>query len=165
MKPETTQLLGRVVARTVELAGLMRADTSEAVATNDPVTIIKHWAAFRSATEQLSEIRKALDEIEVQLGRQYIPDVMRAANIKTITIEGVGRASLSQRWSCSIVAEPKKIGHDWLREQGHGALVQETVNSSTLASFAKSLSVDEGKELPEEIFKTSIMTTTSLTKA
>lgn len=164
MKPETTHLLGRVTARMVELAALMRADTTEAVNTNDHIEIIKHWAAFRDATEKISEARKALDEIEVQLSREYVPSSMRAANVKTTTIEGVGRVSLSQRVSCSIIAEPKVIGHDWLKNNGHGALVQETVNSSTLSSFAKSYQEDEGKELPGDIFKTSVMTFTSLTK-
>lgn len=165
MKPETSHLLGRVCARMVELAGMMRADTTEVVATTDHVQIIRHWAEFRKATEQISEARKALDEIEVQLSREYVPESMRAAGVKTVTIEGTGRVSLSQRVSCSIIAEPKTIGHDWLKEHGHGALVQETVNSSTLSSFAKSFQEDQGKELPDDIFKTSVMTFTSLTKA
>jgi hypothetical protein len=59
----------------------------------------------------------------------------------------------------------KPLGLDWLRNSGNGSLIQETVNSNTLAAFAKNLNDEEGKELPGEIFKTSIMTVTSITKA
>jgi hypothetical protein len=59
----------------------------------------------------------------------------------------------------------KPLGLDYLRNSGNGSLIQETVNSNTLAAFAKNFNDEEGKELPGEIFKTSIMTVTSITKA
>jgi hypothetical protein len=59
----------------------------------------------------------------------------------------------------------KQLGMDWLRNTGNESLIQETVNSSTLAAFAKSKTEEEGKELPSDIFKTSVMTYTSITKA
>ena len=44
----------------------------------------------------------------------------------------------------------KPVGFQWLREQGHGGLITETVNASTLAAFAKNMMDTEGKELPHE---------------
>jgi hypothetical protein len=164
MKESTSQLIERCCVRLVEVAGMVRADTNDVVNSADHIEIIRHYSQLRAATERIAEARKALDEMEVQLSREYVPDAMRAAKVKTVTIEGIGRVSLSNRFSCSIIAEPKTIGHEWLRNNGHGALVQETVNSSTLSSFAKNLTEEEGKELPEDIFKTSVMTFTSITK-
>jgi len=70
---------------------------------------------------------------------------------------------LSNRWSCSML--DKLTGMDWLRTNGHGDLIQETVNSSTLGAFARNLTEESGYELPSDIFKTSVMTFTSITKA
>jgi hypothetical protein len=88
---------------------------------------------------------------------------MREHGVKTITVEGVGRVSLSNRWSASML--DKTAGMEWLRETGNGSLIQETVNAQTLAAFAKDLNETKGMELPADIFKTGIMTYTSITKA
>jgi hypothetical protein len=59
----------------------------------------------------------------------------------------------------------KQLGFDYLRANGAEGLIIETVNSQTLAAYAKELSTEEGKELPADVFKTGIMTYTSITKA
>jgi hypothetical protein len=58
----------------------------------------------------------------------------------------------------------KQLGFQWLRETGNESLIQETVNAQTLAAFAKDLNVTKGIELPQDIFNTSQMTVTSITK-
>lgn len=163
MKPETVALSERVCVRINELAAMVRNDTTDVVAANDHVAIIKHFAQVRSLTERIKEAREALDQMEEDLSRQKVPDTMRAHGVKTITVEGVGRVSLSNRWSCSMLDKSK--GMEWLRGNGHGGLIQETVNSSALAAFAKDMSINQGTDLPSEIFKTGIMTYTSITKA
>lgn len=147
----------------VEAAGAIRKDTTEVVASEDHIAVIKHYAKLREVTERIKEAREALDEMEKRLSREQVPDVMRAHNVRTITIEGVGRVSLSNRWSCSML--DKQLGLEWLRKSGNAGLIQETVNSQTLSAFAKNLNDTEGKELPKDIFNTSIMTVTSITKA
>jgi hypothetical protein len=86
---------------------------------------------------------------------------MRAHNIRTITVEGVGRVSLGTRWSASI--PDKAAGFEWLRGNGHGGVIQETVNAQTLGALAKEMNED-GTELPAPTFTTNIMTYTSITK-
>lgn len=163
MRYDTLTLAQRACGLLVTAAEYIRNDTAEVVATQDHIAIIKHFAALRALTEEIKEAREALDEMEKRLSREQVPEVMRAHGIKTITVEGVGRVSLSNRWSCSMIDKP--LGLDYLRNSGNGSLIQETVNSNTLAAFAKNLNDEEGKELPGEIFKTSIMTVTSITKA
>jgi hypothetical protein len=163
MRQETLERLTFVCGYLTGVAGAVRDDTNTAVATNDHVEVIRHYAALRNATKQIKEARAALDEMEERLSREQVPDVMRAHGIRTTTIEGVGRVSLSNRWSCSMV--DKEAGIDWLRGNGHDSLIQETVNSSTLAAFAKDMSIEHGIDLPDALFRTSIMTFTSITKA
>jgi hypothetical protein len=163
MRPQTAADTERVCRYLVQVAQDIRRDTAETVATHDHIAVIKHFVQVRAAVEQIKEAREALDQMEQVLSREQVPEVMREHGIKTITVEGVGRVSLSNRWSCSML--DKEAGMDWLRGTGNESLIQETVNSSTLAAFAKNMTETEGKELPADLFKTSVMTFTSITKA
>ena len=163
MRDSTLDILNDVCNDMINVATHVRNDTAEAVSTGDHVAVIIHFDHLRKATNKIKEAREALDEMEMRLSREQVPDVMRAHGIRNTTIEGVGQVKLNNKWSCSML--DKALGFDWLRGNGHGSLITETVNAQTLASFAKSLNDEEGTELPDDIFKTSIMTYTSITKA
>lgn len=162
MRQETAVYLKTVCDSLASIAGHIRNDTDEVVAADDPVEVIRHYNQLRIAVEQIKEAREALKEIEERLSREQVPDVMRKNGIKTTTIEGVGRVSLGTRWSASM--PDKGAGMDWLRKNGHGGIIIETVNASTLGAFAKELN-QQGLELPVPEFKTSVLTYTSITKA
>lgn len=147
----------------VKVAAQVRQDTNAVVATNDHIPIIQHYDQLRKATASIKEARKALEELEEQMSRDIIPDVMRLAGIKTINLEGVGRVTVSYRYSCSML--DKERGLLWLKEHGHGDIIQETVPSATMSGFAKNLLEVEGKELPEDLFKVGTSPFTSITKA
>ena len=163
MKQLTYDYAMRVCGGLNKLAEMVRTDTAEDVAANDHVALIKHYDKVRKVTESIKEAREALDEMEKRLSREQVPEAMRAHDIKTITIEGVGRVSLSNRWSCSML--DKEAGLEYLRANNAAGLIIETVNSQTLAAYAKDLSTEKGVELPADVFKTGIMTFTSITKA
>jgi hypothetical protein len=162
MQDSTLAVLDRLCNSLSEVAGWVRQETNQVVATNDPVQIIKHFDKVRRTNELIKESRDALGKIEETLSREQVPDVMRAHGIKSTNIEGVGRVSLGTRWSASM--PNKEMGFDWLRANEHGGVIQETVNAQTLGALAKELN-SEGKELPAPVFTTNIMTYTSITKA
>jgi len=153
------------VAKVINVTSMVRKDTEAVLASGDVIEVIKHFDALRKAMEQIKTAREALDQLKDQLSTVSIPDMFRARDIKNMKIEGVGRCGVSYRFSCSIVADDKRVGHQWLKDNGYPDLVVETVNSSTLSAFAKNLLETEGKELPAEIFKTSSSPFTSITKA
>jgi hypothetical protein len=161
MQLETVLRLSKVCEDLSKLAGTIRDETNEAVATNDHVTVIKHYDKLRQATALIKESREALEQIEMKLSRDQVPDVMRAHNIRNVTIEGVGRVTLGTRWSASM--PDKEAGFEWLRANNHGGVIQETVNAQTLGALAKELNA-EGSDLPQPTFTTNIMTYTSITK-
>jgi hypothetical protein len=163
MKPQTAADTERVCRYLVQVAQDIRRDTAEVVATRNHIDIIKHFNQVRLMNEQIKEAREALGEMERVLSQEQVPAVMREHNVRNITVEGVGRVALSNRWSCSML--DKELGMDWLRNSGNESLIIETVNASTLAAFARNMSETENKELPSDIFKTSVMTYTSITKA
>jgi len=161
MRLDTIAKINSVCNILTNLTTDIRDETTEAVASGDHVEIIRHYDQLRLATALIKESREALNQIEEKLSREQVPDVMRAHNIKTITIEGVGRVSLGTRWSASM--PDKGEGFGWLRDNGHGGVIQETVNAQTLGALAKELNA-EGTELPAPTFTTNIMTYTSITK-
>jgi len=161
MKTTTANKLSTICAHLAEVAGEIRNETDDVVSSNDHIEVIKHYDKLRHMTALIKESREALEQIETRLSRENVPEVMRAHNIRSITVEGVGRVSLGTRWSASM--PDKYAGFEWLRGNGHGGVIQETVNAQTLGALAKELS-NEGAELPAPTFTTNVMTYTSITK-
>ena len=125
--------------------------------------VLKTYFLTDQAYDALDEQRKITHALLESLSRKVIPDQMQAADTKAVTIDSIGRRfNLSSRMSASLVDKEK--GMTWLREHGHGDLIQPTVNSSSLAAFAKDYIKTNGTDLPEDTFKVSTMTVTSVTK-
>lgn len=135
---------------------------TEALKASDHVTVIRHFDEVSKAYDILDATKKELNAIYDRLSRDYVPEAMRAAGVKTTTVEGIGRVTVSHRYSCSML--DKVRGYNWLTENGHGDLITQTVNSSTLSAFAKNLIVEEGKELPDDLFRTGTSPFTSITR-
>lgn len=161
MQQDTKHLLERVCNGMVKVAGLVRTDTVDALASNDYIDGIRHYVDVRAAVETIKTARKALEEIEENLSKNQIPDLMRSRDVKSVKIEGIGTVGITNRISCSLPDKDK--GFEWLRGNGHGTLITETVNSSSLSAFAKEM-IEAGQELPEEIFKVSTSSYTSIRK-
>lgn len=162
MKPDTIFIFSNICESLQRITGIIREEHNSAIATQDHVQVIRHYDSLRKLNALIKESREALSHMEEHLSREDIPDVMRANNIRSTTIEGVGRVSLSSRWSASMI--DKDAGMNWLRNHDHGGVIQETVNAQTLGALAKELN-QGGFDLPSAFFKTSVMTFTSITRA
>lgn len=162
MRAQTLENLQEMVRGLQIVTGQVRSDTNDAVAAQDPVILVTHFDSLRHVNELVKEAREALSEMADLLSTRDIPDLFRDKKVKTLTVEGVGRCTVSYRYSCSMLN--KDAGFQWLRNNGHGGLIQETVNAQTLGSFAKNLIETEGKDMPDDIFKTGQSPYTSITK-
>ena len=167
MRETTLNALAKVCSDLEGVAAQVREDESAAKSTDDHVTVIKHYYHVKTAAERIKAARDAIAQMEEALSRVVIPDmairVREATGLKPpYRIEGVGTVSVAYRFSCSMI--DKNLGLDYLRKIGQGGIIQETVNSSTLSAFGRSWMEDEGKELPEDIFKTSMSPYTSIRK-
>lgn len=164
MKEATVQRLGVLCDQMVALASMVRKDTDEALATANPIEVIKHFDILRQANARIKEAREALTDMADALSTSQIPDLMRAASMKTVTVEGVGRVTVSYRTACSILDGKKEPAYEWLRGNDLGGIIVETVNSSTLAATAKDRLVNQGLDMPSDMFKVSSNPFTSITK-
>lgn len=92
-----------------------------------------------------------------------IPEVMEANDLQTVKVAGVGRVGLTSDLNVSIKAGMKQAAYEYLDDYGHGDLIINTVNSSSLKALAKDY-FKKGEELPDEIFNVSPFTRATITK-
>lgn len=124
---------------------------------------LRFYYGTRESYDEVDAQRKRIYEALENMSRATIPEMMADEGIKTITLDDIRiRFTVSQRFSCSM--PDKDAGMVWLRENGLGDLIQETVNAGTLSSAAKKRIETDGLEMPGEYFRTSYMTFTSATK-
>lgn len=125
---------------------------------------LRFYKVLKDEYDEFETVRKKIGETLEGLSRNTIPEMMAENEVRTITLDDIGyRFTISHRWSCSMV--DKDAGITWLKENGLAPMVFETVNAQTLASWAKGLVEDEGRDPPAELFKTGQMAFTSVTKA
>jgi hypothetical protein len=168
MKPDTLRQLQAVCANFAAVASQIREETDQIVSMGDHIALIRHFNDLRLANDEIKTAREALKDIADMLSTSAIPDLLRRlkeeVGLKTpINLEGVGRVTVSYRFSCTMLDKPKGIG--WLDANGHGAMAQRTVNAQTLGAFAKDMLEVKGMELPPDLFKTGTAPYTSITKA
>lgn len=109
----------------------------------------------------MKEIRKELDASAAitsnfqkrfdYLRKNIIPLKLEDAGMTSVRLTGVGTLSLHPDAYTQTLDSPALM--QWLEEQGLGDLIKDTVNPSTLKSFAKSRIKDGLPLPPDEIFK------------
>jgi len=112
-----------------------------------------------SYKEQASEVGQLVDLIRLNV----LPDKMENEDVSTVTVAGAGRVSLQGDLYFSIPAAYKDDCFEWLRDNGHGDIIQETVNSSTGKAWAKEM-MKQGQTLPEGLFKVVPFTRATITR-
>jgi hypothetical protein len=115
----------------------------------------------RELDDMLKDLKSAIGKIYKDLKEIDIPAKFEEAGVTSITIGGY-RFTKSESIRASM--KDKIAAYDWLRNNDLEDLITETVNSSTLSATARTL-MEEGKELPEDMFNVYIMNNTSVTKA
>jgi N12 class adenine-specific DNA methylase len=125
---------------------------------------IKVMNQLRLEKEAL-KTRKTIIEAKYDAIRlNVIPSAMEELDISTVSVDGVGRVSLTPDIYCSIPQVSKMGAWTWLRQNGHGGIIMETINAGTLKATLKSI-IKKGKEvLPPTLFKVTPFTRASITK-
>ncbi len=127
------------------------------------VELVREMKAVQSAKESAEAVVKELNKKFDFLRITKIPQVMEDEGIPRLTVEGVGRVSLTADMHVSVREGQKEAFYDWLRDNGREDLIQPTVNSSTLKATVKNMVV-QGEEYPQELLNVSPFTRASITK-
>jgi hypothetical protein len=128
------------------------------------VDLVTSMAALARNKEELEDSLKAINKEFDFLRITKIPGQMEDEGIDRITVNGVGRVSLTADMHVSVKAEKKAEFFDWLRDNGRADLISETVNASTLKAAVKGM-YKAGEEIPEDLLNVSPFTRASITKA
>ena len=128
---------------------------------NEPIeTAVSILLEARVLDELIKDLKSQSGEIYKKLKEEVIPSKFEEAGCTSITVNG-HRFTKSETFRASM--KDKVAGYDWLRDNYLEDLITETVNSSTLSATARTL-LEEGKELPEDVFNVYILQNTSVTK-
>jgi hypothetical protein len=148
------EILDLLLARAVR-------DTAEIINQGDIPEAVTYFAELRDMVKTLQDKISALQKHVDTLSHESLPTMFTNANVKTITVDNIGRVTINIRWSASPIN--KEVAFDWLRSTGNQGLIIETINAQTLGAFAKE-QIMAGKPLPSDIFKVGSSPYTSITK-
>lgn len=126
--------------------------------------LVEFYRTVKEFHEHLKEYTVGIGKLQSNMQYTFIPDYLAERSMGTTTLVDLGcRISPSLRTLANVKPEMKETAKDWLRNNGHDYLVTETINPQSLSTLAKELG-KENRELPDEIFNTTIRNSISLTK-
>ena len=123
----------------------------------------EHYRQIRDMHDKIDEIKKQAYHVMNDYAMKVLPMVFENEGVTTITLSAGYRVTIGQRLSASIVADKKPDAYNWLVHNDLGDLITETVNASSLSATARSL-IEEGRQLPDDLFKTVVLPQVSLTR-
>lgn len=131
---------------------------------DQPAAQLAHrFLALRLMADFWGDVGKQINEAMRTTGEVLVPAAFEREGIKSFTLDEGYRVGVGVRFVASIKAENRDKALEWLRNNGLEDLIIQTVNASTLSATGKNL-LENGRELPEDIFTTAYLTNTSLTK-
>lgn len=121
----------------------------------DLVQLGERMDQLRAELNDAKQLEKTIRTEYDRLRKEVVPELMHAVGL--VAANGKGSFTLSSGKKVYLQADMlvniKKIDqerfYDWLREQGHGDLVVETVHWQTLRAFAKE-QLAEASDEPDE---------------
>lgn len=130
--------------------------------------VLDVFVQFEDAVGEVEKQYKAI-AARVSYAREVsLPARLDADETSNFTSKDTGnRMTRTARVLASIISDPTgeilKRAYKWLRDNELGPLIKETVNSSSLSAAAKEL-MENGKELPDDLFKLHTKDGVSITR-
>jgi hypothetical protein len=121
------------------------------------------YVYLRHAQDAAEDACAPLDKAIARLDEEVLPQVFERDNITSVNTTIGYRVTASYLFFATIIKEMRDAAHQWLRDNNMGDLIQPTVNAGTLRAEARKL-MEDGKELPETLFKTGTKPSMSMTK-
>ena len=122
--------------------------------------VITRFVEIRDLHARLKAIAAGINQLADHLSYDLVPHAMERTGL-TVAHHTLGRIQLEMRTSATVLN--KEGAYEWLRANGKGDLIIETINAQTLGATAREL-IDAGDELPSNLFKTTVKTYTKLTR-
>jgi hypothetical protein len=100
----------------------------------------------------MQSVKNKIEEANRIMAYGVIPNIMQNSNppITNITIDGIGRITLTDVLNVTVPADNKPKVYEWLRDAGFENLITETVNAQTFAAFVRRQIKEQSANTPEE---------------
>lgn len=155
-KQTTLEQLFDAVKVVQDLANKLTVDeVSAAVKVAKLPALARLHSGYRENIDALGEAKTTLQKAFDWLRISHIPERMEAEELESMVIEGVGRMYLTTQFMASIKADCKEGAYQYLQDNGHGDIIQSTVNASSLKALAKQ-KLKDNDPLPKDLFNTNI---------
>lgn len=97
---------------------------------------------------------KTMFEHQYDTLKRMLPKKMESEGVERFTVDGRGIAVRVEVYA-SIPADKREEAYLWLRKNGLGSVITNTVNGSTLKAMVKE-QVSLGHTLPDDLFKVTM---------
>lgn len=156
--PADNSVLARIATLTAQLRSACDLYSVDAVGDKMRAADLKTLAMvhqnLNDLTDEIDEARKVLSKTYDWLRHSLMIDKMDDAGLESFSVAGVGRVYIQSSLNASIKAGAKEGAYVWLQDHGHGDLIQETVNASSLKALAKA-KIQDNDALPADLFNVS----------
>ena len=130
---------------------------------NDLSTLLVAFFDLKNDYEELDALRKELYQLVDRYNKYIIPREMERRDIDKMQVASIARSFYPVQKTSTSVADKDKA-FEWLRVNGGEALIQETINSSSLSAFVTTMMKETGKEPPQDVIKTHTYNITGISK-
>lgn len=129
-----------------------------------PIELSRAFVRVRLLKDEMDAIMKSFDAFYEELAKVKLPAVFDMHKVPSITLDEGYRVTISHSMRASIRGgADKQAAYEWLRSNGLGDIVTETVNASTLSAVAKTMA-EENRELDADLFNVAVLANTSFNR-
>ena len=138
----------------------LRKDAPNQVSTVNPDQLSKEINTLQEIKQEIENQEnkiKEMKEREKYYSTMIIPDLMSQLNLKTLKLKDGSEINIKDIFGVSIIAAKKQEAHDWLRNNGLGAIVKNEItvkfglNEDNKAEQYASLARGQGYEPDRKI--------------
>lgn len=137
----------------MQLEGLLPniRDVIDGLEANPDITeVIKVYHHLEGQYKALDNARKEIYKQLERLDKGILPKKFEDAGLDLVRVPELSRSFYPTTKYGAKVHDKDKL-YAWLKEIGQGDLITETVNSSSLAGLLKDMSLNEGRDAPEDV--------------
>lgn len=136
---------------------------------SDAITMARVMVVLHRLNDKMEELHRSSSTLG-KFGKAYetfrketMPHILEAAGVTHVPLSEGFRVGMSSQVFASIKPGQKTAAYDWLRSNGLGDLITDTVNSSTLSAALRKKIEDDNEEPPADLFGMAIINNTSVT--
>ena len=156
--------MDEVAERVALIVRAMTGAMPELIKNHSLGEIMELYTLFEDAVNGASSQVVGLGKILSYAREVSLPERLDGDELKTFTAINGDRMSRTARSFASILPNMVEDAYKWLRDNEYESLIKETVNSSSLSAASKEL-MENGKELPDHLFRVHMKDGVSITRS